>query len=99
MAERRRYCHAVGRGALMEKRHAGELAVLGGAPSFEAPLPVGQLYFPSWERYEAAMKAIFERQYYTNHGPNAQELERRLADYLGVRHAIYVSNATVGLYL
>lgn len=63
------------------------------------PLPVGQLYWPSWGRYEAAFRDIFERQYYTNHGPLAQTLEHRLSAVLGVRHAICVSNATIGLMM
>lgn len=62
-------------------------------------LPVGQLYWPSWGRYEAAFRDIFERQYYTNHGPLAQTLEHRLSAMLGVRHAICVSNATIGLMM
>jgi dTDP-4-amino-4,6-dideoxygalactose transaminase len=62
-------------------------------------LPVGQLYWPSWGRYEAAFRDIFERQYYTNHGPLARTLEQRLAAVLGVRHAICVSNATIGLMM
>lgn len=62
-------------------------------------LPVGQLYWPSWERYAAAFRDIFERQYYTNHGPLAQALEHRLSAMLGVRHAICVSNATIGLMM
>lgn len=74
-------------------------ALFGAAPTFEHPLPVGQLYFPAWERYESAFRGIFERQYYTNHGPLAAQLETRLQDFLGVRHVICVSNATIGLMM
>lgn len=75
------------------------LAFLGAEPAFKTPLPVGQLYFPSWERYEAAFRGIFERQYYTNQGPLTQELEAKLQEFLGVRHAICVSNATIALMM
>lgn len=75
------------------------LACLGGDPAFARPLPVGQLYFPSWERYERAMAGIFERGWYTNHGPLAREFEQRLAAFFGVRHAVVVTNATVGLIM
>jgi dTDP-4-amino-4,6-dideoxygalactose transaminase len=75
------------------------LACLGGPPAFAEPLPVGQLYFPAWERYEEAMSGIFARGWYTNHGPLAQEFEERLARFFGVRHAIVVTNATVGLIM
>lgn len=74
-------------------------ALFGAAPAFESPLPVGQLYFPSWQRYESAFRDIFERQYYTNQGPLTAQLEARLQDFLGVRHVICVSNATIGLMM
>lgn len=76
-----------------------DFALFGGKPAFETPLPIGQLYFPSWERYEAAFRGIFERHYYTNQGPLTQELEARLQQFLGVKHAICVSNATIGLMM
>lgn len=75
------------------------LALLGGEPTFARPIPVGQLYFPSWERYESAMAGIFERGWYTNHGPLAREFEQRLGDFFGVKHAVAVTNATVGLIM
>lgn len=75
------------------------IAILGAAPAFEQPLPVGQLYFPEWSAYEEAMRGIFERQYYTNQGPLTQQLELVLQERLGVRHAICVTNATIGLLM
>jgi hypothetical protein len=76
-----------------------DLAILGGPATFEKPLPVGQLYFPAWEAYEAKFRDIFARQYYTNQGPLAHEFERRLEAFFGVRHAICVTNATIGLIM
>lgn len=75
------------------------LALLGGQPAFAAPLPVGQLYFPDWDRYVEAMRGIFERQYYTNQGPLVRQLEVELQDRLQVRHVICVANATIGLMM
>lgn len=68
-------------------------------PLFEAPLPVGQLYFPQWDRYEVAMRGIFKRQYYNNNGPLLQGLEARLRGFFGVKHAICMGNATFGLMM
>ncbi|MBD7978351.1 DegT/DnrJ/EryC1/StrS family aminotransferase [Serpens gallinarum] len=76
-----------------------ELAVLGGKSLFDQPVPVGQLYFPEWEKYETAMRGIFDRQYYTNQGPLVCQLETRLQEFLNVRHAICVTNATIGLMM
>lgn len=75
------------------------LAIFGGAPAFDRPLPVGQLYFPNWEQYEEQFRAIFARQWYTNHGPLLQEFEERLEAFFGVKHAICVCNATIGLIM
>jgi dTDP-4-amino-4,6-dideoxygalactose transaminase len=77
----------------------GDLAILGGAPTFNRPLPVGQLYFPCWEEYETAFRDIFVRQYYTNQGPLVQEFERALQAFFGVRNVICVTNATIGLIM
>ena len=71
----------------------------GRSPLFEKPLPVGQLYMPERLRFESAMRDIFERRYFTNHGPLAQDFEKKLAEALGVRHAICVTNATIGLVM
>ncbi len=81
------------------KRSPADFAFLGGTPAFADLLPVGQLYFPSWERYEAAMRGIFERGWFTNHGPLAQTFERRFAELVQVRNAVTVTNATLGLVM
>jgi dTDP-4-amino-4,6-dideoxygalactose transaminase len=62
-------------------------------------LHVGQFNLPSRDRYEAAMRGIFERRYYTNQGPLARELEERLQAFLNVKHAVCVTNATIGLMM
>jgi len=74
-------------------------ALLGGAPAFNEMVPVGQLYFPSWERYETAMRDIFNRRYYTNQGPLVRQFEAELQQYLNVKHVICVVNATIGLMM
>jgi dTDP-4-amino-4,6-dideoxygalactose transaminase len=76
-----------------------DFAIAGAAPAFKREIPVGQLYFPEWERYQAAMTDIFSRRYYTNQGPLVQQLELRLQQFLGVKHVICVVNATVGLMM
>lgn len=75
------------------------LAIRGARPRFERALVFGQQHWPDWNDYRTLFSDIFERQYYTNHGPLAQALEQRLAQYLGVRHAICVSNEYIGLAL
>ena len=78
---------------------ADQFAIFGAPPEFDEPLPVGQLYFPSWERYTSAFQGVFERQYYTNQGPLTEQLEDRLQRFLGVRHVVCVTNATIALMM
>ncbi len=81
------------------KRGPEDFACVGGSPEFSPAIPVGQLYFPAFDQYEAAIRGIVQRHYYTNHGPLIRELESRLEAYLGVRNVITVTNGTLGLYL
>ncbi|WP_206950685.1 DegT/DnrJ/EryC1/StrS family aminotransferase [Trinickia acidisoli] len=62
-------------------------------------LHVGQLNVPSRDRYEAIMRGIFERRYYTNQGPLTRAFEERLQAVLNVKHAICVTNTTIGLMM
>jgi dTDP-4-amino-4,6-dideoxygalactose transaminase len=54
---------------------------------------------PEWEHFENAFRDIFARRCYTNHGPLAQELENRLAEFFGVRHVVTMTNGTIALML
>lgn len=62
-------------------------------------LHVGQFNLPSRERYEAAMRGIFERRYYTNQGPLTRAFEERLQALLDVKHAVCVTNTTIGMMM
>ena len=54
---------------MIAKRSLSDFAIFGGRPAFGHTLPVGQLYFPSWERYEAAMRGIFATRVLHQLGP------------------------------
>ncbi len=62
-----------------------------------SPLYVGQLNTPDRDAARREFRTIFERRFYTNHGPLVAEFERRLADRLGVAHVICMTNGTVAL--
>tara|TARA_B100001063_G_scaffold159748_1_gene149171 strand:- start:18882 stop:19973 length:1092 start_codon:yes stop_codon:yes gene_type:complete len=61
------------------------------------PTHVTKTYMPSKEKYQKYVNEIFESSWITNNGPKLQELEKRLANYLGVKNVILVSNGTVAL--
>jgi len=78
------------------------LAVFGAQPRFATQLSVGQRFRPDWDRYERAVRDIFERRFYTSQrfaGPLIVELQRRLQEFLGVKHVIVLRNATNGLMI
>ena len=58
---------------------------------------VTKTYLPNKEKYKKYIDEIYENGWLTNNGPLVQKLEKRLADYLGVKNIVLVSNGTVAL--
>lgn len=66
---------------------------------FREPLHVGRPNLGDRERFLARVGQMLDRRWLTNNGPLVLEFEARLSDFLGVRHAVAVCNATIGLEL
>ena len=62
-------------------------------------IPVTKAYLPNKEKYQSYVDRIFESGWLTNNGSLLQELERRLANYLGVKNIILVANGSFALQL
>jgi dTDP-4-amino-4,6-dideoxygalactose transaminase len=77
---------------------AGLPAILGGQPMFPEGLPLVWPSVPNAEALARDLRRILESRTLTN-GSFVQELERRSAEYLGVRHCIAVGSCTAGLML
>ena len=58
---------------------------------------VTKTYLPNKEKYKKYIDEIYENGWLTNNGPLVQRLEKKLAQYLGVKNIILVSNGTVAL--
>lgn len=58
---------------------------------------VTKTYLPNKEKYKQYVDEIYENAWITNNGPLVQRLEKKLAEYLGVKNIILVSNGTVAL--
>ena len=58
---------------------------------------VTKTYLPSKENYKKYIDEIYASGWITNNGPMVKLLEKRLAEYLGVKNIILVSNGTVAL--
>lgn len=74
-----------------------ELAIFGGASAFQEKLYVGRPNIGNREQLLQRIADMLERRWLSNNGRYVQELERRIADLLGVKHCIAMCNATVAL--
>jgi dTDP-4-amino-4,6-dideoxygalactose transaminase len=52
-----------------------------------------------WDEFQKMAEGIWERQYYTNHGPLVVDLENRLSKQLEVKHAICMTNSSIALMI
>jgi dTDP-4-amino-4,6-dideoxygalactose transaminase len=62
-------------------------------------IPVTKPFLPPIEEYEKYLHGIWRRDWLTNMGPLASELELRLKEYLNVEHLLFVTNGTVALQM
>lgn len=80
-----------------DSRPLKRFAIHGAPPAFPEPLHVGRPNIGSREAFMKLAEDIFDRRWLSNNGPMVQELERRIADYLGVNHCVAMCNGTIAL--
>ncbi len=54
---------------------------------------------PYWNEFQKMVEGIWEREYYTNHGPLVIELENKIENLLGVKNAICMTNSSIALMI
>jgi dTDP-4-amino-4,6-dideoxygalactose transaminase len=81
------------------KSKLADLAFFGGKPAFSEPLHVGRPSVGDRESFLRRAGDIWDRRWFTNNGPYVQEFEKKLAEFLGVKHCIAVCNGTVAMEL
>ncbi len=62
-------------------------------------IPVTLPFIPPKEDYDILLHGIWKRQWLTNMGPLASDLEMKLKDHLGVDHLLFVTNGTIALQI
>lgn len=80
-----------------DKRDVADLALFGGTPAFAEKLHVGRPNLGDRERLLARINDMLDRRWLTNDGPFVQEFERKICEFIGVRHCVVMCNATVAL--
>lgn len=62
-------------------------------------IPVTKPFLPPRAEYEQYLSGIWDRDWLTNMGPLANDLELKLKAFLKVKHLLYVSNGTIALQM
>lgn len=62
-------------------------------------IPVTKPFLPPMEDYNKYLNGIWKRNWLTNMGPLASELELKLKEHLKVKHLLFVTNGTIGLQM
>jgi dTDP-4-amino-4,6-dideoxygalactose transaminase len=62
-------------------------------------IPVNKPFLPEKLEYENFLKGIWQRQWLTNMGPLASDLEMKLKNHLNIEHLLFVTNGTVALQM
>jgi len=78
-------------------RSKADLAINGAPPAFAEPLHVGRPNVGSREAFMRMADEMFDRGWFSNNGPLLQKFERRIAEYLGVKHCVAMCNGTIAL--
>ncbi len=81
----------------MNKHKLKDLAILGGTPLFTETLHVGRPNIGNRDDLMSRISDMLDRNWLTNNGPFVQELENKLAEFLGVKYCVTTCNATVAL--
>lgn len=62
-------------------------------------IPVTKPFLPPEDEYKNYIAGIWKRQWLTNMGPLASDLEMRLKKHLDVNHLLFVANGTIALQM
>lgn len=76
-----------------------DLAIMGGEAIFESPLHVNQPWVADQSSLFKLTNLIWQARQFSNNGPLALELEKKIADRLGVNHFVLMSNGTMAMRL
>lgn len=62
-------------------------------------IPVTQPFLPPQEEYKKYLTGIWKRNWLTNMGPLASQLEMELKEHLNINHLLFVTNGTVAIQM
>ncbi len=62
-------------------------------------IPVTKPFLPPIEEYNKLIAGVWKRQWLTNSGPLASDLEIRLKEHFNLKHLLFVTNGTVAIQM
>ncbi|WP_268225552.1 DegT/DnrJ/EryC1/StrS family aminotransferase [Sinomicrobium oceani] len=62
-------------------------------------IPVTKPFLPPQQEYQGLLDGVWQRQWLTNMGPLANELEEKLQKHLSVSNTLFVTNGTIALQM
>jgi len=74
-----------------------DLAMFGAPPAFQNKLHVGRPNIGNRKNLNERLNNILDKKWLTNQGEYVQQLEKRIASYIGVKHCICICNGTIAL--
>lgn len=74
-----------------------DLSIFSGSPAFSSMLHVGRPNIGNRQRFLELMNDMLDRRWFSNDGPYVKEFEKKIAEYLGVKHCIVMCNGTIAL--
>ncbi|KFN38401.1 dTDP-4-dehydro-6-deoxyglucose aminotransferase [Smithella sp. F21] len=74
-----------------------DLAIFSGQPAFKETLHVGRPNIGNRQHFLALINDMLDRKWLSNDGPYVQELEKKIAEYLSVKHCVAMCNGTIAL--
>jgi dTDP-4-amino-4,6-dideoxygalactose transaminase len=79
------------------KSTINDLAIFGGSSAFSEEFHVGRPNIGKRDRLLERINNILDTRWFTNNGPYVQEIEKKIAQMLGVKHCIATCNGTIAL--
>jgi dTDP-4-amino-4,6-dideoxygalactose transaminase len=74
-----------------------DLSIFSGNPAFSSLLHVGRPNIGNRQLFLELMNDMLDRRWFSNNGPYVKEFEKKIAEYLGVKHCIAMCNGTIAL--
>ncbi len=62
-------------------------------------IPVTKPFSPPIDKYQALVRSIWERNWFTNNGPLVQALEKELKTHLNFEELLYLNNGTIAIQI